>query len=245
MARNTRNGKRHQNQAGKVDATQASQERQDNGVSPDSPELHVHEGQAGDQLPEVVEDQNNDRDVPFDDNKNVDGDNNVNGDIVEDDNNDSDRAVLLAPMIPPLFNPKDLYKVVGVPMNATERQIKNSYHILARLHHPDCLPINVSKDDVKRTFAFINNAYEILGNREKRRVHDANLRIGVAGDSDEEGDAGDSDEEGNDDDDSDDDKDNDDDDDDSNGDGVRPPDKASTSCACDWAHSAYVLSCNH
>jgi hypothetical protein len=100
---------------------------EDNNVSQDSPELHVHEGQAGDQLPEVVEDENNDRDVPFDDNKNVDGDNNVNGDIVEDDDNDSNGAVPLAPNIPPQFNPKDLYKVLGVPMNTTERQIKILY----------------------------------------------------------------------------------------------------------------------
>ncbi len=60
----------------------------------DRPELHNHEGQAGDQLPN--EDENNDQDVPYDDNKNVDSDNNV-----EDDNNDGDNAVPLAPNITP------------------------------------------------------------------------------------------------------------------------------------------------
>ena len=66
----------------------------------DRPELHNHEGQAGDQLPE--EDEHNDRDVPFDDNKNVDGDNKF-----EDDNNDGDNAVT------PQFDSEDLYKALG------------------------------------------------------------------------------------------------------------------------------------
>jgi hypothetical protein len=65
--------------------------------------------------------------VPFDDNKNVDGDNNV-----EDDNNDGDGAVPLAFNITPQFNSKDLYKVLGVPMNATEQQIKIAYRNLAK-----------------------------------------------------------------------------------------------------------------
>jgi hypothetical protein len=50
--------------------------------------------------------------VTFDDRKNVDGDNNVNVncDIVEDDTNDGDGAVLLAPNVSPQFDSKDLYK---------------------------------------------------------------------------------------------------------------------------------------
>jgi hypothetical protein len=78
----------------------------------DRPELHNHEDQVGDHLPE--EDENNDHGVPFDDNGNADDDNNV-----EDDNNDGDNAVPLEPNITPQFYSKDLYKVLGVPMNAT------------------------------------------------------------------------------------------------------------------------------
>ena len=84
----------------------------------------------------------------------------------------------------------------------------------------------MSKDDANRTLSLINNAYEILGDTVKRRVHDASLRIGETGYNDEEG---------NDDEDSDDDKESDA-DDDRNGDGDRPPDKDSTSFPCDWAH---------
>ncbi len=71
-----------------------------------------HEGQASDQLPE--EDETN-------------GNNNA-----EDDNNDGDGAVPLAPNIFPYFDLKDLYKVLGVPMNATEQQIKIAYRNLAK-----------------------------------------------------------------------------------------------------------------
>jgi hypothetical protein len=194
------------------------------------PELHVHVGQAGDQSLEKVDDDKKEGQGGVE-NPEFDADvSNPSIDapaiIVEGDNNEDDGAMPLAPMITPPFNSKDLYKVLGVPMNATDWQIKSSYHILAKLHHPDCQPINLSKDDANRTLAFINNAYGILGNIEKRRVHDASLRIGEAGDSDEEY---------NDDEDIDDDEDSDD-DDDSNGDGVRPPEEASTSCACNWAH---------
>ncbi len=70
------------------------------------------EGQASDQLP--GEDENN-------------GNNNAEG-----NNNDGDRAVPLAPNISPQFNSKDLYKVLGVPMNATDQQIKIVYRNLAK-----------------------------------------------------------------------------------------------------------------
>ena len=92
--------------------------------------------------------------------------------------------MLSSSMISPQFNSTDPYKVLGVPMNATEWQIKSLYHTLAKLHHPDCLPNHLNKDDGNRIFAAIGNAYEILGNTENRRVHAASLRIGVASDND-------------------------------------------------------------
>jgi DnaJ-class molecular chaperone len=113
-------------------------------------------------------------------------------------------------------------------MNATERQIKILYRNLAKKHHPDHQPMNLSKDDADRTFSFINNVYEILGNTETRRVRDASLRIGEAGNGDEEGNA-DEDRYNNEDS-------GDDDDDDSNVDGDTPLDKDSTSFPCNWAH---------
>jgi hypothetical protein len=84
----------------------------------------------------------------------------------------------------------------------------------------------LTKDDANRTFSFINNAYEILGDTEKRRVYDASLRIGEAGNGDEEG---------NDNEDRDNDEDmDDDDDDDRNVDEDRPLEKDRTLFPCDW-----------
>jgi curved DNA-binding protein CbpA len=194
----------HAGQTGDQPRTQASQEKQDDGVQQDLPPQENHEGQASDQLP--GEDENN-------------GNNNV-----EDDNNGGDGAVPLAPNISPQFDSKDLYKVLGVPMNVTEQQIMSAYHNLAKKHHPDCIPIHLSKDDANRIFSFINNAYEILGNTEKRRVHDASLRIGEVINVDEEG---------NDNEDRDD-HNNSDDDDGRNVDEDRPPEKYSSSFPCDW-----------
>ncbi len=165
------------------------------------------------------------------------GDNNV-----EDDNNDGDNVVLLEPNINPQFDSKDLYKVLGVPVNATERQIKSAYFNLAKKHHPDRQPIHLSKDDANKTFSFINNAYEILGDTEKRRVHDVSLPIGEVINVDGEG---------NDDEDIYDDSDDSDDDSDDDGKNVdedRPPEKDRTLFLGAWEKSitfAILLGCNH
>jgi hypothetical protein len=126
---------KHEGQAGDQPRNQASQEKQDDGVQQGLPPHENHEGQASDQLP--GEDENN-------------GDNNV-----EDNNNDGDGAVPLAPNISPQFHSKDFYKVLGVSMNATEQQIKREYRNLARRHHPDCIPHHLSKDDSNRIFLLL------------------------------------------------------------------------------------------
>jgi hypothetical protein len=151
-------------------------------------ERAVPVGQAGDQPPEwvdwdkkegqgVVQPPEFDADVS---NPSID----APAIIDEDDNVD---AVPLEPNITPQFDSKDLYKVLGVPMNATERQIKSAYPNLAKKHHPDRQPNNLSKDDANRTIALINNAYEILWDTEKRRLHDASLPIGEVTNVDGEG----------------------------------------------------------
>ena len=64
---------------------------------------------------------------------------------------------------------KDYYKTLGVPRAATEEEIRKAFRKLARQHHPD-----VAKD--KRTaeekFKEINEAYEVLGDAEKRKKYD-------------------------------------------------------------------------
>jgi len=64
---------------------------------------------------------------------------------------------------------KDLYKILGVPKDASQDQIKRSYRKLAFKYHPDR-----NKDkSAEETFKEINIAYEILSDPQKRRRYDA------------------------------------------------------------------------
>jgi curved DNA-binding protein len=63
---------------------------------------------------------------------------------------------------------KDYYKVMGVPRDATEAQIKQAYRKLARKYHPD-----VSKEkNAEAHFKEVGEAYEVLKSPEKRAAYD-------------------------------------------------------------------------
>lgn len=61
---------------------------------------------------------------------------------------------------------KDYYKILGVSRTATEDEIKKAYRRLAHEHHPDKTHGNEGK------FKEINEAYQILSNKEKRARYD-------------------------------------------------------------------------
>ena len=63
----------------------------------------------------------------------------------------------------------DLYNVLGVAKSATQKEIKSAFRKLAKQYHPDHNPNNKQAQD---KFAKINQAYEILGDEEKRRKYD-------------------------------------------------------------------------
>lgn len=69
------------------------------------------------------------------------------------------------------INYKDYYQVLGVPKNAAEKDIKSAYRKLARKWHPDANPNNAKEAEEK--FKDIQEAYEVLGDSEKRRKYDA------------------------------------------------------------------------
>jgi len=64
---------------------------------------------------------------------------------------------------------KDYYKVLGVPKSASQAEIKKKFRKLAVQYHPDKNKDNPSAED---KFKEINEAYEVLGDAEKRKQYD-------------------------------------------------------------------------
>ncbi|MCP5521434.1 MAG: J domain-containing protein [Verrucomicrobiales bacterium] len=65
---------------------------------------------------------------------------------------------------------KDYYATLGVPRTASEEEIKKAFRKLARKHHPDTA---ANKAEAEEKFKEINEAYEVLGDSQKRRKYDA------------------------------------------------------------------------
>lgn len=64
---------------------------------------------------------------------------------------------------------KDYYSVLGVDKKAGADEIKKAYRKLAVKYHPDKNPDN---KEAEEKFKSISEAYEVLGNTEKRRKYD-------------------------------------------------------------------------
>jgi len=65
--------------------------------------------------------------------------------------------------------PTDFYTVLGVRKDASESDIKRAYRGLARKYHPD---VAEDKSTAETRFKEINEAYEILGDAQKRQHYD-------------------------------------------------------------------------
>ncbi len=73
---------------------------------------------------------------------------------------------------------KDYYQTLGVPRTATLDEVKTAFRKLARVHHPD---VAKDKSTAEEKFKDLNEAYEVLGDAEKRKQYDelgANWREG-------------------------------------------------------------------
>ena len=64
---------------------------------------------------------------------------------------------------------KDYYEILEVKRDATEQEIKQAYRRLARKHHPD---VNPGDKSAETKFKAINEAYEVLSDKEKRGKYD-------------------------------------------------------------------------
>ena len=64
---------------------------------------------------------------------------------------------------------QDYYQTLGVSKNADEKTIKKAYRKLARQYHPD---VNPGDNAAEERFKLINEAYEVLGDADKRQKYD-------------------------------------------------------------------------
>lgn len=67
------------------------------------------------------------------------------------------------------FIEKDYYKVLGVPRDATEAEIKKAYRKLAREYHPDANKGDTRAED---RFKNVSEAYDVLGDPKRRKEYD-------------------------------------------------------------------------
>ena len=65
---------------------------------------------------------------------------------------------------------RDYYEVLGVGKNATDDELKKAYRKLAKKYHPDANPDNKAEAEAK--FKEVNEAYEVLSDKQKRQMYD-------------------------------------------------------------------------
>src|ERR687886_1843705 len=65
--------------------------------------------------------------------------------------------------------PRDLYSVLGVSRKASADEIKKAYRKLARQYHPDRNPDNKQAEE---RFKEVSQAYDVLGDPDKRKQYD-------------------------------------------------------------------------
>lgn len=67
------------------------------------------------------------------------------------------------------MKPKDYYKLLGVNRKSTQEEIKSNFRKLAKKYHPDA---NVDNKDAEEMFKDLNEAYNILMDKEKKKKYD-------------------------------------------------------------------------
>src|SRR5205085_7565020 len=73
---------------------------------------------------------------------------------------------------------KDYYTVLGVPASATQDEVKKQYRKLAAKHHPDK---NQNDPKAADRFKEISEAYQVIGDADKRKQYDQMRQLGAFG----------------------------------------------------------------
>lgn len=73
---------------------------------------------------------------------------------------------------------KDYYRILGIPENASQDEVKRAYRRLAKRYHPDANPNDAAAAE---RFKEISEAHSVLGDAEKRKKYDAMRRFGAFG----------------------------------------------------------------
>ena len=65
---------------------------------------------------------------------------------------------------------RDYYEVLGVSKTATDEELKKAYRKLAKQYHPDANPND--RENAEAKFKEVNEAYEVLSDKQKRTMYD-------------------------------------------------------------------------
>ena len=75
---------------------------------------------------------------------------------------------------------RDYYQILGVQRGATDDELKKAYRKMALKHHPDRNPGD-KKEFADKMFKDVNEAYEVLSDKDKRAVYDQFGEEGLKG----------------------------------------------------------------